>query len=148
DRAPDRAYVTFATETRGPKPDDAQKRNAEAMSRVQDAVRHAKIPSDAIRTLGINLQEEVDFVNGKRVPRGYTVSNSIEVRVDDLDSLGGLIDAAVQSGATGVSNVRFDLKDRSGAEREALRLAVADAKARAEAAAAGAGMRLTSVVRI
>src|SRR5262245_47201248 len=67
DRAPDRAYVTFATETRGPKPDDAQKRNAEAMSRVQDAVRHAKIPSDAIRTLGINLQEEVDFVNGKRV---------------------------------------------------------------------------------
>jgi uncharacterized protein YggE len=44
--------------------------------------------------------------------------------------------------------VRFDLKDRAGAEREALKLAVADAKGRAEAAAAGAGLRLGSVLRI
>jgi uncharacterized protein YggE len=44
--------------------------------------------------------------------------------------------------------VRFDLKDRASAEREALRLAVEDARRRADAAASGAGMRIERVVRI
>ena len=148
ERAPDRAFVTFATETRGPKSDEAQRRNAEAMTRVQDAVKHAKIPGDAVRTLGFSLQEEFDWVSGKRVSRGYTVSNSIEVRVDDLNTLGAMMDSAVQAGATGVSGIRFDLKDRAAAEREALRLAVSDARARADAAASGAGTRVISILRI
>ena len=148
ERAPDRAFVTFSTETRGAKPDDVQKQNAAAMTRVQDAVARARVPADAVRTLGFNLQEEFDWVNGKRVSRGYTASNSVEVRVDDLTTLGALMDAAVQAGATGVGAVRFDLKDRAGAEREALRLAVADARARADAAAAGANTRVAGIVRI
>jgi len=148
ERAPDRAFVTLSTETRGTKPDDVQKQNAAAMTRVQDAVTKAKVPADAVRTLGFNLQEEFDWVNGKRVSRGYTASNSVEVRVDDLTTLGALMDAAVQAGATGVSAVRFELKDRAGAEREALRLAVADARARADAAAAGANTRVVGVVKI
>jgi hypothetical protein len=148
ERAPDRAFVTFSTEARGAKPDAVQKQNAAAMTAVQDAVAKAKVPADAVRTLGFNLQEEFDWVNGKRVSRGYTASNSVEVRVDDLTTLGALMDAAVQAGATGVSAVRFDLKDRAGAEREALRLAVADARARAEAAAAGASTRVVGIVKI
>jgi len=148
ERAPFRAFVTFSTETRGTKPEDVQKQNALAMTRVQDAVTRAKVPADAVRTLGFNLQEEFDWVNGKRVSRGYTASNSVEVRVDDLTTLGSLMDAAVQAGATGVGAVRFDLKDRAGAEREALRLAVADARARVDAAAAGANTRVVGIVRI
>jgi hypothetical protein len=148
ERAPDRAYVTFGTETRGPKPDEVQKQNAQAMARVQDAVARAKISVDAVRTTGFNLQEEFDWANGKRTSRGFAATNSVEVRVDDLTVLGTLMDSAVQAGATGVSAVRFDLKDRAAAEREALRLAVADARARADAAAAGANNRVAVIVRI
>jgi uncharacterized protein len=54
----------------------------------------------------------------------------------------------VTAGATNVSSIRFDLKDRTGAEREAVRLAVADARARADAAADGAGARVSKVLRI
>jgi uncharacterized protein YggE len=148
ERAPDRAFLQLSTESRAPKPEEAQQKNAQAMTGVQQAVKKAGIPADAIRTLGVNLREDADWVNGKRVPRGFVVTNSIEVRVDDLDGLGKLMDAAVTSGATGIGDVRFDLKDRAAAEREALKLAVADAKGRAEAAAAGAGLRLGSVLRI
>ena len=70
--------------------------------------------------------------------RGYIARNQIDVRVDDLDRLGPAIDAAGASGATSMAGLRFDLKDRAGAEREALRLAVEDAMARAKAIAAGA----------
>ena len=148
ERAPDRAFLELSSESRAPKPEDAQQRNAQAMTSVQQAVKKAGIPPDAIRTLGISLREEVDWVNGKRTSRGYVVTNSIEVRVDDLDALGKVMDAAVTAGATGVGDIRFDLKDRAGAEREALKLAVADARARGDAAAAGAGLRVGAVLRV
>lgn len=147
-RAPDQAFVTFTTESRAARPAEAQKLNAQAMAQVQEAVKRAGIPADAVRTLSFNLREDVDWVNGKRTSRGYVVSNAIEVRVDKLDDVGRLLDAAVTAGATNVSNIRFELKDRSGAEREAVRLAVADARARADAAAEGAGTKVVSVVRI
>jgi uncharacterized protein YggE len=147
-RAPDRAFVSFATETRAAKPDQAQKDNARAMEKVREELRDQKVPDEAIRTISFNLREDVDWVNGKRVPRGYVVSNVIEARVDALDSLGSLLDAVVKAGATSVGGIRFDLKDRDNAEREALRLAVADARARADAAASGAGVRIVRVQTI
>jgi uncharacterized protein YggE len=147
-RAPDRAFVSFASETRAPKPDEAQKRNAETMTHIQQALRKAKIPADAIRTTAFDLREDVDWVNGKRVSRGYVVSNMIEARIDDVDSMGSVLDEAAQAGATTIANIRFDLKDRDSAEREALRLAVADARARAEAAASGANLRIAQIQSI
>lgn len=146
-KAPDRAFLVLATETRAPQPADAQRRNAELMTAVQEKLR-PQLPPDSVRTLSYSIQEEYDFTDGRRVPRGYVVSNTIEVRVDDLPQLGRIIDAAVESGATNVHNIQFELKDRAGAEREALRLAVADARGRAEAAAAGANLQLAGVVRI
>ena len=72
----------------------------------------------------------------------------MQVRVDTLAKTGEVIGAAVGSGATSVGGVRFDLKDRDGAERQALRLAVRDARARADAAAAGAGVTIDRVIRV
>jgi uncharacterized protein YggE len=118
------------------------------MRPVQDGLRAAKVPADAIRTLGYDLQQEWDFVKDRRVPRGYVARNTIEVRVDDTTRVGELLELAVGSGATSVSGLRFDLKDRARLEREALRLAVSDARGKAEAAAAGAGRALDRVIRI
>lgn len=146
-RAPDRAYLILATEVRAEQPADAQRKNAELMTAVQQRLERL-VPPDAIRTLSYTLQEEFDRVDDRRVSRGYRASNTIEVRVDDLPRLGEIIDAAVGSGATTVHNIRFDLKNRDAAEREALRMAVADARARAEAAASGAGLQIAAVVRI
>jgi len=147
-RAPDRAFLVAAVETRARDPKEAQTQNAKAMSAVQARVASAGIPKEAVRTLGYNIQQEFDFTNGRRVPRGYVARNAIEVRVDALESLGELLDAVVQAGATSIGGVRFDLSDRAGAEREALRLAVADARARAEAAASGVGRTIDRVLRI
>lgn len=145
---PDRAWITVSAETRGANPREAQRRNAEAMRPVQDALRNARIPADAIRTAGYDLQQEVDFVNNKRVVRGYVARNAIEIRVDDVARLGELLELAVGQGATNVGGLRFDLKDQAKLERDALRLAVADARAKAEAAAAGAGRTLDRVLRV
>ena len=147
-RAPDQSFVTVSVESRARNPRDAQRQNAETMTAVQQRIAAAGVPKDAVRTLGYNIQQEFDFVEGRRVARGYLARNAVEVRVDAIDRTGDILDAAVQAGATSVVSVRFDLKDRASAEREALRLAVVDARARADAAAAGAGRAVDRVLRI
>lgn len=146
--APDRVWVTIAAESRAKSPRDAQRVNADAMKAVLDKLKSLGFPADAIRTAGYDLQPQFDYVNGRQTLREYLARNTIEVRVDDVTKAGEVLDAAVGSGATSVSGVRFDLKDRSAAERDALRKAVADARARAEAAAAGAGLKLDRVLKI
>ena len=146
--APDQAFVTLAVETRDNNPRTAQRLNAEAMASVQQRITRAGLARDAVRTIGYSIQQEFDFANGRRTPRGYVARNGVEVRVDAVERVGELLDAMVNAGATAVSGVRFDLKDRASAEREALRLAVVDARARADAMAAGAGRTVDRVLRI
>lgn len=147
-RAPDRAWVNVSVESRAKSPREAQKLNADAMSAVLQKLKGAGLSGDALQTRGYDLQPEFDYANGKQTLRGYVARNSVELRVDDLPRLGEYIEQAVSSGATAVGGVRFDLKDRASAEREALRLAVQDARLRADAAAAGAGMRIDRIVKI
>lgn len=147
-RAPDQAWVGIAAETRASAPAEAQRTAAEAMKSVQSALAKAGLPADAIRTTGYSLQPDMEYVNGRGRVKGYIVRNQIEVRVDDLQKLSGVIDAAGGSGATSMSGLRFDLKDRAAAEREALTLAVRDAMARARALASGAQISLGGILRI
>ena len=70
------------------------------------------------------------------------------MRLDDIDRGGIVIDAAGSGGATTISGIRFDVRNRAALERDALRQAVADARARADAAAAGAGATIDRIVRI
>ena len=147
-RAPDQAWVSIAAESRASAPADAQRMAAEAMKNVQAALAKAGITPDAIRTTGYSLQPDTEYVSGRARVRGYIVRNQIEVRVDDLQKLGGVLDAAGGSGATSMAGLRFDLKDRAGAEREALTLAVRDAMSRARALAAGGTVSLGPILRI
>jgi uncharacterized protein YggE len=145
---PDRVWVMIAAESRAKSANDAQRANADAMSAVMQKLKGAGLPADAIRTTAYDLQPEFDFANGRQTLRGYVARNTVEVRVDDIPKVGQILELAVGSGATSVSGVRFDLQDRSSAEREALRLAVADARRRADAAASGAGVRVDRILRI
>jgi uncharacterized protein YggE len=147
-QAPDRAWVSIAAESRARTAQEAQRLNTDAMTAVNERIRAAGIPADAIQTTGYNLQPEFDYVNGKQTLRGYVARNQVQVRVDVLAKAGEVIAAAVATGATNVSGVRFDLKDRDSVEREALRLAVRDARRRADAAASGASVTIERIIRI
>jgi uncharacterized protein YggE len=146
--APDRAWVTIAAETRGRTAQDAQRMNTDAMTAVVEKIKASGIPADAIQTAGYNLQPEFDYANGKQTLRGYVARNQVHVRIDALAKTGEVIAAAVGIGATNVSGVRFDLKDRDSVERQALSQAVRDARRRADAAASGAGVQIDRIMRI
>jgi hypothetical protein len=146
--APDRAFVTLAVETRDPSPTESQAQAARAMDAVRKKLRDAGVTDADVRTLAYDVQLEFDYDKGKRRVLGYLTRNMIEVRLDEIERVGKIIDLTVGAGATAVTGVRFDLKERADLEREALRRAVADGRARADAAAVGAGVTVASILRI
>lgn len=145
---PDRAFISVGAESRASSAREAQRRNTDLMAPILDKLRAAGVPAEAIRTVAYDVQYEWDFVNNKRVGRGYVARNTVEIRVDTIDRVGELLEIAGGSGATNLGGIRFDMKERPKLEREALRLAVADARAKADAAVAGAGRAVDRIVRI
>jgi uncharacterized protein YggE len=147
-RAPDQAWVTIAAESRAKTPAEAQKLNADAMSGVMQKLKGVGLPAEAIQTSAYELRPEFDYANNRQTLRGYVARNAIEVRVDDLPKLGQVLDVSVGGGATSVSGIRFDLKDRRSIEQIALQRAVADAREQANTAAQASGLKVEKVVRI
>ncbi len=145
---PDMASITLGAEQLAKTPKEAQAGVAKAMTAVQQRLTSAGVPKDAIRTTNYDVQAQFDYANGRQTLRGYVARHTIEVRVDDIDQVGELLDVAIAAGGTSVQGVRFDLKKRAALEREALTRAVADARARADALAAGAGSAVAAIVRV
>jgi len=146
--APDRAWVSIGAESRARTAPEAQKLNVDAMTAVLDKIKSLGVPAEAIRTTNYTVQPDFEYQNGRQNLRGYIARNQVEVRVDTLSKVGEIMANAVGTGATSVSGVRFDLKDREATEAEAVRLAVRDARRRADAAASGAGVKVVQIVRI
>lgn len=147
-RAADRAWVSVNAESRSKDPKEAQRLNIAAMSAVTEKLKSMGLGDEAVRTTSFELHPEFDYTDGRQRLRGYVARNAIEVRVDDVTRVGEVLTATVTSGATTIGGLRFGLKDRAGAEREALRLAVQNARSRAEAVAAGADVKIDRIIRI
>ena len=145
---PDQAWLQIGAESRSKVSREAQQRNAEVMTAVQQKVSSFGIPKDATRTVAIDLQPEFDYANGKQTLRGYVARNTLEVRVDDLTKLGDVLDAVVAAGAATIHGLRFDVKARGEIEQAALQAAVKDATSKAQAIAIGSGRAIDRILRI
>jgi len=151
-RAPDRAWLTVSTEVRDAKPADARQRSADIMTSIQNALKTAGLPADAVRTTGYSINPEMvtTSTGSTGQVRGYVVFNQIEVRVDELEKLPQAIDAvnSPKNASLSVVGPRFDLRNREAAEQDALRIAVENALSRAQAIATGARRSLGAIVHI
>ena len=73
---------------------------------------------------------------------GYTVDQTIDVKVRDIKKAGTLVAGVGQHGATSVSSLAFIVDDDTDAKMEARTKAVADAKKKAQQLAHTLGVRL------
>ena len=76
---------------------------------------------------------------------GYQVTNTVTVRVRELDTLGAVLDKAVTVGANTINGVSFSVADPSELYDEARKAAFADARDKAELYADAAGVELGDI---
>ncbi|MDP2838195.1 MAG: SIMPL domain-containing protein, partial [Candidatus Moranbacteria bacterium] len=107
-----------------------------------------------LKTLQYNLSPRYDYapcVAGScPAPSisGYSLTQTLEVKVRDSAKLGDLLSGVVRSGANSVSEVRFTVDDDTAAKDEARAEAIAEAKKKAKATAKAAGFRLGKLVTL
>jgi uncharacterized protein YggE len=137
---PDIGYLTVGVTTQALHQTDATAQNAKISTAVLSALHDAGVVGKDILTTDYNAQPQYDYKPSPPVLTGYQVNNTIRVTVRDLRDAGTIIDKVTAAGATNVSDLSFDLADRTAAEQQALALAVKNAAAKAEAMAQAAGV--------
>jgi uncharacterized protein YggE len=141
-RAADLAQAVFVAEAIRDSAADARSAAAMIAGTVIAALRGAGVAAADVRTAGLDVSPNWEHDGTRMVRNGFTVTNRIGVTIRDLESVGRVLDAGLEAGATGLDGVTFLLADEAAAAEEARRAAVADARQRAATIADAAGGRL------
>ena len=103
-----------------------------------------------IQTSGFSVWTERPY--GPEGPSGdevlYHVSNQVAVTIRDLETVGTVLDAAIEAEANNIYGVTFSRADPSRVESEARKRAVADAQAKAQELATLNDVKLGDVVSV
>ncbi len=158
--APDIATVSFAITEDAKTPADARKIVDEKMKKVSEFLATSGIAAKDIKTTGYNLNPKYEWQQkqivcimypctqppGKQVLLGYTVTQSTEVKVRNLDNAGTILGGLTDNGATDVSGLNFMVENEDGVKATVREEAIAKAKAKAEQLAKDLGVSLVRIV--
>jgi uncharacterized protein YggE len=144
---PDRAQIDIGVTTHAPSSQQAAADNARQVDAVLGAIRKAT-PQALLKTVNYSINPTYQYhPNGEPpTPTGYDAANIVEVTLDELTQVSGVLDAAAGAGANQIRGVQFMLRDEDAARAEALRQAAARARSEADVLAAALGVRVVRVL--
>lgn len=127
--------------------------NNDAMAAVITAMKAAGIADRDLQTAGIQINPRYTYTDkpdGSQEAElvAYQVTNTLSVRVRNLDDTGAVLDKAVSLGVNQGGGISFTNEDPSAALTEARKKAVADAIAKARTLAEAAGVSVGRVLEI
>ncbi len=142
---PDTAILRLGVETTGSDLTTAQEENARLSQAVLQAL--SKLGIQDIQTFQYAINRLIEYEGNNRIDKGYSVRNILEIRMDQTDQIGLIIDTAVRNGANVVDLVSFEVSDTYTYYLQALNLAVINAWDKAKSIAETLGITYVPVPR-
>ena len=150
--APDLAIINLGIESQEASVADAQTKANEAMDKVIQVLKDQGIDEKDIQTRYFNITKVTRWDNDKQteIVLGFRVTNTVTVKVRDVEKAGEVIDAVVAVGGdlTRVNNIAFTVDDPDPFHDQARKLAIEDAKEKAQQMADESGIKLGKVTYI
>lgn len=149
--APDLATLQVGVTTTGATAAEALSANSAALEAVLARLREAGVEGRDLQTSNLSVTPNwTGYDSSSSGPQisGYTAMNIVTVKLRKLDSLGAVLDAAVQDGANTLNGLTFGLQDPRPAMDTARKAAIEDAKAKAALYAEAAGVTLGRIAVI
>lgn len=154
---PDVGAFSFSVTAEAKDAASAQTQSAEKTNAILAYLEEAGVEEKDVKTSGYSLNPKYRYetqvcpVNMYCPPSdpvidGYTVTQTVEVKVRDLDKAGDLISGTGERGATNISGLSFTVDDESNLKAEAREAAIADAKEKAQVLADELGVRLVRIM--
>lgn len=147
DAAPDAAEVHLAVRATGPDAASVSSSIAADAEALRSALADFGIPAENVQTASYYVREDPRTRDQPNETR-YAGRHTFQVTVDDVERVGGLIDAATDAGADDVGGVSYTLSEdrREQLRDEALQTAVTDARGEAAVLANATDLEVTGVV--
>lgn len=145
---PDIATINLSVVSDGKTVKEVTKDGNEKMAKVSAAVKAQGVEAKDLATSTYDLAAQYDYGNYTTAPKftGYRLSQTLTVKIRDLDKVDDVLDQSVTSGANQVGQLIFDIDDASNLKKDARKEAFSKAKAKAQEMADAAGVRLGKVV--
>jgi len=140
------AVVMIGVTTRAGTAAEAAAQNAAKVASTLAAVRQAGVAAEDLTNQGYSIEQAYED-NGRR-RGGFTARNTIRARVNSVDQVGKIIDAAVGGGAGEINSVQFGAPNIEEARRAAMTEAVKQARADATVLASAAGGTLGRLITL
>ena len=148
-RVPDVASLSTGVVTQAADANAALSANAAQMQKVMAAIKSAGIAEKDIQTSGISVNPQYKYAEDQPPTiTGYQASNTVSIKVREIDRLGKVLDALVASGANQVNGPSFEIDEPEAVYDEARRAALEQAQQRAKMYADSLGMHVRRIVSI
>ena len=149
---PDLGLLNLGVEARAATVAEARDQAARAMESIMTVLADAGIEEKDIRTQFFNIQPEYVWNEQDRRQEivGYRVTNTVNVKVRDLEAMGTLIDQVATAGGdlTRINSIRFTVEDTQLFASQAREAAVKAAMEKAEQFAQLTGVTLGNLAYI
>ncbi|MEK7624701.1 MAG: SIMPL domain-containing protein [Patescibacteria group bacterium] len=157
---PDVAQFSFSVKTEGGKNiADLQKENTEKTNKSIEFIKSNGVETKDIKTTNYSLEPRYQYYNCSRPENnatpcpppdivGYTVNQTISVKIRDFKKIGDVIAGIVENGANEISSLSFVIDDQSLVQDQAKNEAIVKAKAKAISVAKAGGFRIGRLLSI
>jgi uncharacterized protein YggE len=143
---PDIGQVSLGAQSgRQPTAAAAMEKLKTSMDAVLAAVKAQGIEEKDIRTESFWLNPVYDYSSGRQIARGFEASQSLSVKVRDLDKVSDVLGAGTAAGANQSGGVNFTVDDPEAKRAEARDEAIQQAKQKAQVLAEQLGVNLGEI---
>jgi hypothetical protein len=139
--APDTAAIRLGVQTSGE--NLSQTDNARRSESVIQALQGMGITD--IKTIQYSIDRVYDYEDGRQIDRGYSVRNILEIKINNLDAIGSIIDTSVNAGANTVDLISFDVSNKEYYYQQALNMAISNAIQKAQSITMNLGLPSTAI---
>jgi len=158
---PDVAEVSFSVTKEAKTVAEAQKTATEKTNAIISYLKDMKIEDKDIKTTDYSVYPKYEYQKavtcldfnlngfcpeGKQILVGYTVSQSVSVKIRKIEDSGNILTSIGDKGATNVSNLSFTVDKKKEVEAGARNKAIEDAQQKADVLAKNLGVKLTRIV--
>jgi uncharacterized protein len=152
---PDIAVFTFGVTAEGKDVETAQKEVTKKMNAALDFLKKNSIAEKDVKTTGYTIYPVYDYTQGvctstycspgRQILRGYSVNQTVEVKVRKTDDAGKLLSGIGALGVNNVSGLQFSVDNIEKVRAEAREKAIVQAHEEAQRLARALGVRLVRI---
>ena len=152
DALPDMAIITLGVTHQAKEAGDAMATTSKATKRMLDRLVELGVAPRDMQTSSLSLNpvwpNSSSSLSDDRKISGFVASNSVTVRLRDLDNLALAMDAVIADGVNNFNGLRFSVQEPEPLMNAARQAAVANAIAKAQLLTRAAGVTLGPVLSI